>query len=1672
MLMKNVFYLLTFVFLNIYYIASAQDSPLNLHPIFSKAQDSTYIFESVNVITGQYTEVQNDLHLSGPEPFILKRYHTRDDRFLYGWHCNLPNLINDAMPGEAKQFSPTQKISYEYDKKNRLKSFKTSDIYDQNVYSWMNIRYSESPNLQCSIQTHDGQQITYRFLDNYLIAEVISSQKPSISYTYQPHPEGEGHVVSRRELPEGRYVENEYYEKNHPHAGKVKAQKSPVGSDSTPIATHRFIYNNGYTEVYDALNCKTVYRFSKGRITAVENYDNKGKICRLEKLIWTQANPEHSSELKTRYIADGQGTILSARTFSYDAQGHLIKDTLYGNLSGLCAVPITIGNDGDSVTNGIESYSVSYEYSDNLLNSITEDNGKKTLYRYLPKSSHPFVKIIMEGGKTLSREFCFYNVLGQILKIYSDDGNSDEIDDLSNVTERHIKKISYRTEHPAMGLPEIIEEAYLDLTSHREVLYKKIINHYNKQARIIQQDIYDANNHYRYSSYNKYDERGRLISTCDACGHISEHTYDSNNNLLKTTSIDAQGLFQEITNSYDFANRLVSTENFDNDKNVQKVFYQYDVKGNKIAFIDECGNKTAYEYDSLGREIKVIFPKVFDEELNIVTPTKKKSYDALNRVTMETDEKGLATYIQYNARGKPIAIIYPNRRAEKFVYNLDGSLKISYDKPGCYSVFHLDSLGRINKTENYELSGVLLDEILFVHNAFHLLSVERSNKQKINYNYDMDGRLVSLEEQINYTLTKRITYEYNSLGQQVISKEWFGENLEDFIATINEYDVDKKLKTTRIESADGKQQKFIADNETNFSTSFKEEIVVNELGQQVLKKSSTDVSGNVIIHIFDALKRPVKMIKKNIMGEVIGLQDIRWDVNHHKIRETNYLNNDESISTIWNYDSNDRLAEIIEGYGSSHVRRIKYNYNEDGQLTTIVKPDGIKICYQYTPLGDISRLYSSDNTIDYSYTYDRHHNITNVLDNISNTATLRTFAEDGSLLDEFQGNGLLTSRKYDALNRCVRLDLPDNSSVHYKYEYSYLKEIQFRSFSGKTYIHAYQERDPAGKSLVEKLPGNSGQKTHAYDDKNHLISISTPFWSEEITYSSITPNTIVATQIKDSSGKQNNKFSYDAQNRLMKESGCFANSFLYNWLGNQISKNQSIHPLNRRFEQSSTQNPYDANGNLKGKVINKVKLSFEYDALNRLTVVRKDNGEIYRYSYDAFHRRLCKAYYGRNGKKIWEQRYLYDGLNEIGAVDEKDEITELRILGEGLGAEIGSAVLMEFGDKVFVPIHDHRGSVCCLIDAENSKSHEYMHYSAFGEEENDTDTHSPWHFSSKRKDSETGLLYFGKRYYDPSTSQWISQDPLRSIDGANSYAFAANNPLSRIDHYGLFSINTLWANLTSSASSINQKLSTLFNPLNDFINHNLSLEYNLNTHVHDSVLSLFGRNNLILHGYYLDELEAGTLGQGEISDKVRITVINGILNTRIDVMETIEMVSKLHGDNNIHYVFRPTEGWSLDIAKSALVKCGWTSPQAKKLAMRWQELIAEMGGVHEGGKIIHYAHSIGAADTLIARELLSPEEMKMIQVYTFGSPSLFGPEGFHSVTNYVSKGDGVSFLDPVRYIRSLINPIEHVSFLPSSWSIPFIDHPLTFPTYQSILEMLGKRFIELHEKVADTLDES
>lgn len=1690
------------------YLQSQEEQKTN----HSTPSECPYIYASVNVITGEYCEAQTDLVLEGPHPLTLKRFYNSlgdiSGASGIGWHFNHPNLPIALNEDAYLPVFPNKKIVYEYDDERRLHQVKTLDLRGNVEFNYLNISYGDEGSQVCYVEAPDGRRVAYKFAktepsrteSGYLLEEVTLSDGQVCSYKYEDHPFENKHLVVRRDEPNGRYLINEYYQASDKdsgliigedplrsyYAGKIKSQSAPMGCDLTPITTHQYKYEPGSTEVLDALNNKMIYRHQDNHLTAVETFikeeTGEDELYRVERFFWK------NGLMTARTLEDALGAVWVCHNFNYDDCGALISETLYGNISGKSDFPILVDEEGKSIGKDVESYTKRFQYSqdaDHLLISQIEDNGITTCYRYDPKSKLLCGKFIIADKTIQVRHFYAYDDNGILIRTIVDDGKSEDPEDINRVTERHITNLQTSKEPVLYGMPEVVEERYLDLVTKEEKVLKQTINHYSHFGKLLQKDIYDACGRLNESQSYNYDRLGRLISTLDDKGTYCSWDFDANGNKISLATGSSSGECKQTVQVFDFANRQIRAEHCSETGKLEVQSFRYDAVGNKIGIIDTYGNETEYTYDSLGRVTESIQPIVLDAFGCTIRPIKKFSYDIFDRVIVAFDPNDNETRTRYNVHGKPIEIIYADGSKENFEYDRAGLLKQSTAKNGTKVLYHRDALGRVVKTEIFSKDDTLLSSTSSTFNAFHLTSATDARGTTVHYTYDGAGRQIEKKTRLEdaHAVTE---WNYDSLGQIKTKKEWFGDGPVDYVETHHERDEINRLKSISTVNAQGEllRQSSLEIDESQPSYHITEnDKFYNDLGQNVPQVIETLANGTNVISTYDALGRIESIVRKNSLGQTLSHQEMRYDAAGNKVRETHKCITSEGVlgnfTIAWWYGPGNRLEGITEGLGTTNQRHTVYLFNDAGQLENIVKPDGTMLVHRYNASGCLSELFSTDNTIHYTYGYDANFNIISVKDMISGMLTERAYNSANQMVYEKIGNGLQIINEYDHSGKRTQITLPDHSMIRYVYDGANLREVLRLNKDGQqSYSHSYTEFDLEGNLLASKMIARLGDINFAYDDRK-IKSIISPFWSENIPDDGYdTQGNLLKASFTDNNGKYDLNFSYNERSQLENESSIFKRSYAFDSLENLVQCDQNLIECNFLNQMVATKNSnytYDSNGNLLAKTSNNKTTEYGYDALNRLVTVT-DTGNTTRYTYDAFHRRLTKdSYRWDNTTSSWKLEdhtcFLYDGQNEIGATDQTGKLIELRVLGLGIGAEIGAAVAIELEGHVYAPIHDHRGSVCCLIDSESGTAIENYRYSAFGEKQiqdengfvkSESIVNNPWSFSGKRFDQESGFFYFGKRYYSPNMGRWTTLDPLGFADGPNRYAYAQNNPMTRVDLYGLWSLNTVWKRFLSAGATILDSASKVM----DAVQRNLSYHEYIRDDIEDMGHKIVGAAFLRMVGYYSQPPETGIYGNGELNDKIRITLVNGILNIRHDFMDSLKMVSETHGGVNVHYIFRPTEGWAWDLFKCTLVKCGVVSVQAKQLADTWKKLIQDMGGTEGGGMIIHYAHSIGGTDTYIAKHLLTPEEQKMIRVITFGSATMIPNTGFQSVINYVSRRDGVSLFDPFTRLMGLFEDDSNIIYVGTHLGVPLVDHLFDAHTYRTIMEGLGNEFTRLYAQAA------
>ena len=77
-------------------------------------------------------------------------------------------------------------------------------------------------------------------------------------------------------------------------------------------------------------------------------------------------------------------------------------------------------------------------------------------------------------------------------------------------------------------------------------------------------------------------------------------------------------------------------------------------------------------------------------------------------------------------------------------------------------------------------------------------------------------------------------------------------------------------------------------------------------------------------------------------------------------------------------------------------------------------------------------------------------------------------------------------------------------------------------------------------------------------------------------------------------------------------------------------------------------------------------------------------------------------------------------------------------------------------------------------------------------------------FSTKYYDPETGLYYYGYRFYSPQLMRWLNRDPIEEEGGLNLYGFCLSNPISFYDDLGNLVITGSYSLPEPSPSVIHQ----------------------------------------------------------------------------------------------------------------------------------------------------------------------------------------------------------------------------------------------------------------------------
>jgi RHS repeat-associated protein len=134
---------------------------------------------------------------------------------------------------------------------------------------------------------------------------------------------------------------------------------------------------------------------------------------------------------------------------------------------------------------------------------------------------------------------------------------------------------------------------------------------------------------------------------------------------------------------------------------------------------------------------------------------------------------------------------------------------------------------------------------------------------------------------------------------------------------------------------------------------------------------------------------------------------------------------------------------------------------------------------------------------------------------------------------------------------------------------------------------------------------------------------------------------------------------------------------------------------------------------------------------------------------------------------------------------------------------------------VFYYFSDHLGSASEVTDQYGNVQDESDYYPFGGEDVITQATDQDYKFTGKQWDTESGLNYFGARFYSSSLGRWLTPDwaekptavpyaDYENPQSLNLYGFVVDNPLGRIDTNGHGQID-----IKAAATGLMNKISTV-----------------------------------------------------------------------------------------------------------------------------------------------------------------------------------------------------------------------------------------------------------------------
>jgi RHS repeat-associated protein len=498
-------------------------------------------------------------------------------------------------------------------------------------------------------------------------------------------------------------------------------------------------------------------------------YDRNGLMSRKERTNIDEAD---------RQSSDGN----EVRTFRYDAQNNLVRESIGGNDLSRHHVTQHHYDSSDLRVATVlpRGNRVEYVYDERLLPRATTrgagSDGESTVYIVHDGDGRKVEVTDARGNITRFR----YDSLNRLVAVVDPEGHVQqrEYDELNNVTTERIferaangaynlltrrayeydergsciRELNYLFDSPIPTASPELDAGFAAALAFGSVTTVTTEFFYDRKKRLFR--VLDER---KAETVYEYDGADHRVSERDSLGNLTRNWHDANGNLVRvdrheqvkdpqTGTIVREDVFSVVSEFDMLDRRVASIDGLGN-----RTTFTYDSRDHVTSVTDPLGNVRRFEFDVFGRRLRETAEMTVtgiggDARLpDIVT-----SYiydDNGNRIAI-TDARGIQTRFEFDPLDRLIHTIFPDSTTSSVAYDLDDNVSARVNNNGLRIVYEYDALKRL-KSVRLDKTNVVLESPYpsgreefeaFEYDGLGRTVLQRNDFCEVSLVYDSFGR--------------------------------------------------------------------------------------------------------------------------------------------------------------------------------------------------------------------------------------------------------------------------------------------------------------------------------------------------------------------------------------------------------------------------------------------------------------------------------------------------------------------------------------------------------------------------------------------------------------------------------------------------------------------------------------------------------------------------------------------------------------------------------------------------------------------------------------------------------------------------------------------------------------------------------------------------------------------